>query len=255
LEKGECKRGEKESDAKMNKKILASMMVVGLLALALGWGTYSYFSDTETSLGNTFTAGTLKLDGAGFTSFNLGDIIGNMAPGDLTGYASITIKNTGSLPLVWLGDWVITGGNKLREAIYIDDAKMEFLKPEGTTTWEPDDHFITNGVGSGSYPAWYNSLASLSKFGVVSLDVWDGNNGMGTTPYEHVGALNPNYSYKLTVRFGFAKDAGNEYQGDVTNPVTISFKVDATQAKPDALAKLTSWADWTWINAQLAKQT
>ena len=240
----------------ISKKILASVMVVGLLALALGYGTYSYFSDTKTSTSNTFIAGTLKLDGAGFATFDLGSVIGNMAPGDLTSYASITIKNTGSLPLVWLGDWVITGGSLLREAIYIDDATMEFLNKYGTPgIWEPTDHFIKDGRGFGSYPNWYNQLADSSKFKVVSLNVWDGNNGMGTTPYEHVGALKPGYAYKLTVRFGFAKDAGNEYQGDVTNPVTISFKVDATQANPDALAKLTSWADWTWINAQLAKQS
>jgi len=42
-------------------KVLASMLVIGILALAVGWGTYSYFSDTETSSGNTFTAGTLDL--------------------------------------------------------------------------------------------------------------------------------------------------------------------------------------------------
>jgi len=239
----------------MNKKILASIFVIGILALAMGYGTYSWFSDTETSTSNTFTAGTLKLDGTGFTSFDLGDIIDNMAPGDLTAYATIIIKNDGTLPLVWLGDWVITGGNKLREAIYIDYAQMEFLKPDGTTAWEPTDNFITNGVGSGPYPTWYNYLASLSTFGVVSLDVWDGNNGMGTTPYEHVGALEPGYSYKLTVRFGFAPNAGDEYQGDVVNPVNIKFKVDATQVNADALAELTSWADWAWINAQLAKQT
>jgi len=227
-----------------------------LLALALGWGTYSYFSDTKTSASNTFTAGTLKLDGTGFTSFNLGSIVGNMAPGDLSDYASITIENTGTLDLAWFGDWVITGGVKLREAIYIDSATMRFYCPDGINTWEPTDNFITNGVGSGPYPAWYNSLASLSKFVVVSLDVWDGNNGMGTTPYEHMGALKHGYSYKLTIRFGFAKDAGNEYQGDAVNPVNISFKVDATQINAGALEALhpTFSNHLIWLQQQIAKQ-
>jgi len=45
----------------MNKKILASLIIIGILGFALGWGTYSYFSDTETSTGNTFQAGTLDL--------------------------------------------------------------------------------------------------------------------------------------------------------------------------------------------------
>jgi predicted ribosomally synthesized peptide with SipW-like signal peptide len=45
----------------MNKKILASIFVIGILALAMGWGTYSFFSDTEKSTGNVFTAGTIDI--------------------------------------------------------------------------------------------------------------------------------------------------------------------------------------------------
>jgi len=45
----------------INKKILASVFIIGLLALGLGWGTYSFFSDTETSTGNVFTAGTIDI--------------------------------------------------------------------------------------------------------------------------------------------------------------------------------------------------
>lgn len=45
----------------MNKKILASVFIIGLLALAVGWGTYSYFNDTEESTGNVFQAGTIDL--------------------------------------------------------------------------------------------------------------------------------------------------------------------------------------------------
>jgi len=45
----------------MNKKILASIFVIGMLALAMGWGTYSFFSDTEKSTGNVFTAGTIDI--------------------------------------------------------------------------------------------------------------------------------------------------------------------------------------------------
>ncbi|MDI6826781.1 MAG: TasA family protein [Candidatus Aenigmarchaeota archaeon] len=49
----------------MNTRILASLMVIGLVATAMGMGTYAYFYDIETSTGNTFTAGTLdlKVDG------------------------------------------------------------------------------------------------------------------------------------------------------------------------------------------------
>ena len=45
----------------MQKSILVSLLTVGLLASVIGVGTYAYFSDTETSVGNTMTAGTLDL--------------------------------------------------------------------------------------------------------------------------------------------------------------------------------------------------
>jgi len=45
----------------ISKKILASIFVIGILAFAMGWGTYSYFSDTEKSTGNVFTAGTIDI--------------------------------------------------------------------------------------------------------------------------------------------------------------------------------------------------
>jgi len=45
----------------MSKKILISLSVIGAVAaLAIG-GTIAYFSDTETSTGNTFTAGSIDL--------------------------------------------------------------------------------------------------------------------------------------------------------------------------------------------------
>jgi len=45
----------------MNTKILASFLIIGLVASAIGMGTYAFFSDTETSTGNTFTAGSIDL--------------------------------------------------------------------------------------------------------------------------------------------------------------------------------------------------
>jgi len=46
----------------MNTKILVSLLVIGLTAMAIGGGmTGAFFSDTETSSGNTFTAGAIDL--------------------------------------------------------------------------------------------------------------------------------------------------------------------------------------------------
>jgi len=88
----------------MNKKILASIFVIGILALAMGYGTYSFFSDTEKSTGNVFTAGTIDIAVNGWNPwegskehFELND----MKPCE-TGYIVFNIQNVGTNPVnVW----------------------------------------------------------------------------------------------------------------------------------------------------------
>ncbi len=81
----------------MNRKVLLSLLVIGVAALMAGLGTSALFTDSATSEGNTFTAGTLTLkvgDGGVVQSVN----VGNMKPGDISGYHKWVLKNTGSLP-------------------------------------------------------------------------------------------------------------------------------------------------------------
>ena len=58
----------------MNNKLLVSLMSIGLVATVVGVGTYAYFSDTETSTGNTVTAGVLDLSFSGESTFHLVDL-------------------------------------------------------------------------------------------------------------------------------------------------------------------------------------
>ena len=79
----------------MNKKILISLSVIGAVAAIAVGGTIAYFSDTETSKGNTFTAGELDLlvdiDGKVYNPFSIYTGVGpagmifkaeDMKPGD-----------------------------------------------------------------------------------------------------------------------------------------------------------------------------
>jgi predicted ribosomally synthesized peptide with SipW-like signal peptide len=250
------------------KKLLFTIMAC-VLSLGLVGGAFAYFTDTETSSTNSFTAGTLTLDSAGIASATP-IVISCMAPGDVTGEYVITIKNTGCIDLAWLGDWQFTGGGgtpDLMDALYIDYAKMEFLASDGTTVWLDDattgyeadgsDIFIMNGVGHGPYPSWYNTLAAASTFGLLSLNKWNNNAGMVPgSVYEHAGALKQGYSYKLTVKFGFASGAGNTYQN--LGPVTAKLVVNATQIVASQIQALTGgwpYGDLSWLNAQIADQT
>jgi len=78
------------------KRTLISLIVIGLIALTAGAGTYAIFSDTETSTGNTFTAGTLDMEiGYCVWEFPFDD----MKPGRSTGDQKIELTMaTGSNP-------------------------------------------------------------------------------------------------------------------------------------------------------------
>jgi len=85
------------------KKILFTVMSLALVIGLVSAGAFAYFSDTETSTGNSFTAGTLDLEigSPSSTIVSLGDI----KPGE------IGIRNTGSIQNVYLslqGGWPLT---------------------------------------------------------------------------------------------------------------------------------------------------
>ena len=89
----------------MLKIIKSLVVIVGVVALATT-ATATLFSDTETSTGNTFSAGTLDLTVDGQDDLNVVNVsLGDMKPGDGVGgteHSTITYQwtlcNTGSLP-------------------------------------------------------------------------------------------------------------------------------------------------------------
>lgn len=70
-------------------------MVIGLLALALGWGTYSWFTSSKTVPGNVFTTGTLDISTSPTSGFITAS---NLAPGGSVS-ADLRVDNTGTLDL------------------------------------------------------------------------------------------------------------------------------------------------------------
>ncbi len=99
-------------------KILVSLMTVALVGALIGGGVYAYFSDVETSTGNTFAAGTLdlNLDGGNtnVVKFNVSDV----SPGGSGG-----------------GTWTVTNAGTMDG--YLDLETVGFVESIGTTT-EPE---------------------------------------------------------------------------------------------------------------------
>jgi len=78
------------------KKILMSLMTIALVIGLVGAGTVAYFSDTETSTGNTFTAGTLDLNLDGGNVNVVKFTVADTYPG-ASGGGTWTLLNAGSL--------------------------------------------------------------------------------------------------------------------------------------------------------------
>ena len=72
----------------MNKKILISLSVIAAVATIVVGGTVAYFSDTETSTGNTFTAGTIDLQIDNQCSYN-----GGVCPWTLSEWALTDLED------------------------------------------------------------------------------------------------------------------------------------------------------------------
>lgn len=78
------------------KKILMSVLTVALVSAAVFGATRAYFSDTETSTGNTFTAGSLNLQIGESDPTTWTFSADNIKPG-YNGNHDVDIKNTGSV--------------------------------------------------------------------------------------------------------------------------------------------------------------
>lgn len=87
---------EKQKASYSRRSIIGGLVAIGGASAAAGAGTMAAFSDTESSSGNTVSAGTLDLniDGGNSTVQFLSET--NVAPGD-SGQSTLDIKNTGTV--------------------------------------------------------------------------------------------------------------------------------------------------------------
>ena len=138
----------------MNKKIIISLSVIGAIAAIAIGGTMAYFSDTENSNGNTFTAGTLNLTVDDQNNpLPVKFALSNLKPTD-SGNISYNIDNVGS----------IDGYLNLQN---ITVANTEGTDPESeTNTAEPGElgSHINVSVKIGATEIYNGSLDGFASF-------------------------------------------------------------------------------------------
>lgn len=197
----------------LNKKMLLSLLVIGVVSVSAGAGTWAYFSDTETSEDNTFTAGTLDLDltdatDDGTDSETLTWVAGNMAPGD-DGSATMTVTNVGTL-----------AGNLDISAIVVTNAPGTTPESEDVSSGDNgelganlniDMFFDANNDGVND--AGETSIYSGALDGIASSYNLD----------EGIAASGVTY---ITINYDLPTGTGNDVQGDT---VSLEFVVELDQ--------------------------
>jgi predicted ribosomally synthesized peptide with SipW-like signal peptide len=202
------------------KKIIG-LAISGLLLLALvAGGTYAYFSDTETSPGNSITAGTLNLtadvtDGgggvtgtvtAGADGANEYITFTGVAPGQ-NGKITFTLKNTGSLA----GHLTIASTGTSDE----------------NTIWEPEATAgdVTDGAGNGEL-GLYMQFSGTKGGTAIDLNDTDAG-GQSFTLAKLVAYLNAE-SVALA-----ANDSAPGGSDEIVYVITWTFPADQVSAGAD----------------------
>lgn len=196
-------------------------MITAVAALAIG-GTVAYFSDTETSTGNTFTAGTIDIAIDGTNPWTKSYTVGDLKPGE-TGYINFDISNVGANPvnvLKTLTSIAGTGGAEtyvcnrvVPNANYSASSEPECVEENGTAKDDVASQIIydlsVEVYNSAGAKIWWQSIYTDAD-DMKLTDVYgpDGGN------YVALGMIPVGGHMKVTQSYHFSEDAGNEYQGD-----------------------------------------
>lgn len=181
------------------QKILLSLLTIILVSVVAVGATRAYFSDTKTSTGNSFTAGTMNLKLNGTDGVTATWAMSNMKPGDLVS-ASINLTNPGSI-----------------DANHVEVSVANAVTDVAPTATNPLDQVV--------------QITSLNYGGADILSSVSDSNGNGYKDLDDLQAGLDNLSAPaplgastktLAMTVQFRADAGNEYQGD-SDAMTMTF--------------------------------
>ena len=176
------------------KRILMSLMTVALVSALIGGGVFAYFSDVETSTGNTFTAGTLDLNLDGGNTNVVKFTVSDVKPGD-SGGGSWTVANVGSI------------------AGYLDLESISVSEAIGTTT-DPEEADEPTGVDT----------IQLGTYLMVHLFVDTNNNGSWDAGEADIFGTDAAPAAINTIAASYALDLSLAASGG-TNYITLVWSV------------------------------
>lgn len=213
----------------MERAILSSVMAIGLVAVLAGAGTFTYFSDTEESTGNTFIAGTLDLKVSDWNE-EFGDgvtatwTMSNMEPGVTNvGPFSVLLQNSGTIA----GDHVeISFSHSIDEATNpVESDTDPASSPSDLARWIEITLITYNGVDLKT------TLSDLNSNGWLDLDdVTLGTNVVEGGPLDDLLPPPLVGTRAFTMSLAFRAEATNDIQGDIlTTTIAFTLNQDSSQ--------------------------
>jgi len=208
----------------MNTKILVSLLVIGLTAIAIGGGmTGAFFSDTETSTGNFVRAGMIDLTVNGKNPLDSQVVtIHDMKPG----YNIIITKNltvTDNPSNVWMQitDVVGSQGNDSEPECKEENGVWDEVNDDCSNEQNPVDNLETQiyydltvcvDDGNGVYDNGTDNCTVIYSFAEKDKETLASLEGKWIQLAKN---LSPDTMVWIFQSFHFNEEAGNEYQGDM----------------------------------------
>jgi spore coat-associated protein N len=179
----------------IKKKLAIALIAVAIVGVFSSGVIYAYFNDTETSTGNSFTAGTLDLTVNGQnpwaqTVFSAT----NLVPGS-TGVSTMTLTNSGSIGGTLTGNiGSITNAPGLTPEPEPTPDAGELSANMQVTVWIDTNH---NGAIDGTETALYTGTLS------------------GATGTWALGTLAAGATTYVSISYSIGTDVGNVIMGDI----------------------------------------
>lgn len=183
------------------KKIVLSLSVIAVVAVVAVGATRAFFSDTETSTGNIFTAGTIDITSS--FSQTAPFIFEDMKPSQVA-YSNFTINNTGTNPVnVWKRVDVVGTSGGLHPASEVGEDPDDTINNIDTAITYDLSVVLKDGAGD---VRWNQTLYNMNKT-VAEI------NGSGT----FLGMIPASWSMEVTESYHMLAATTNWAQGDVMN--------------------------------------
>ena len=215
----------------MNKRIITSIFVIGMLTFTLGAGTQAWFSDSEDTETVILTAGTMAIDVLETAPVATPSA---WAPGE-NFTVTFKVKNEGTIPVNYLGgNLILTSGSwGFADVIEVVSIK-EYIPGYGwIESMEPTQDYwslvgdyampltLTELAQSyyGSEPAYPDGKTDQFGGSVKSLTDWATGDGYDVVP-DGTPAIPVGGTYQMKLTLKFSEDAGNAWQG-----ASMGFKI------------------------------